>query len=272
MTFFSRDKNSGILGDLVDIHCHILPGVDDGSHSKSQSQRMLDLAWENGIHAIIATPHYMPEGRHPSPETLHRLTEELREYIYMRQYDMELYEGNEIYYHQEASELLEEGKILPLAGSHYVLVEFSPADDARYMRNALAELQNAGYDPILAHVERYMCLCKKPYDRIDELRRMGVLIQVNAGSVEGKMGPVAKKTVHSLLKRQWVDFVATDAHSDHGRSHAIGDCVRILRKKYPSEYVESILGGNARRILLGDGDHTGAACAMWNEEGYGTEI
>lgn len=261
MAFFNRDKRNRVPWKIVDIHCHILPGVDDGSHSKSQSHRMLDLAWENDIRTIIATPHFMPEGRHPSPETLRSLVDELREYAALRQYDMEIYEGNEIYYHQEALELLEEEEILSLAGSQYVLVEFSPADDARYIRNALAELQMAGYEPILAHVERYMSLCQKPYDRIGELREMGVLMQVNAGSIEGKMGPVAKKTVHSLLKKQWVDFVATDAHSDRSRSHAIGECVRILRKKYPAEYVESILGGNARRILPESG-----------EDIHGTEI
>ncbi|MCM1119049.1 MAG: protein-tyrosine-phosphatase [bacterium] len=261
MILLSRKKESDIPSGVVDIHCHILPGVDDGSRSVSQSCRMLDIAWENGIRAIVATPHYMPEGRHPAPETLRRLTEELRKYASLQQYNLEIYEGNEIYYHQEVPELLEEGKILPLAGSRYVLVEFSPADDARYIRNALSELQAAGYEPILAHVERYMSLCGKNGDRIGELREMGVLIQVNANSIEGKMGPVAKKTVHNLLKKQWVDFVATDAHSDRSRSHAIEDCVKMLRRKYPAEYVEDILGGNARRILSGD-----------RKDSYGTEI
>lgn len=259
MTFWS--KRSDIQGELVDIHCHILPGVDDGSHDKKQSYRMLDLAWKNGIRTIIATPHFMPEGHRPSVRTLLRLVEELQRYADERQYNITIHEGNEIYYHEEVPELLERGEILSLAGSDHVLVEFSPADDARYIRNALADILSTGYEPILAHVERYMSLCRKPYDRIGELREMGVLIQVNANSIEGKLGAVAKKTAHDLLKRQWVDFVATDAHSDHLRSHAIGDCVKLLRKKYPAEYVEDILGGNARRLLLE------------NREGsYGTKI
>ena len=79
---------------------------------------------------------------------------------------------------------------------------------------------------------------------------MGVLIQVNAGSIAGRMGTMSKNITRDLLKKQWVDFVATDAHSDYGYSHTIEDCVRILQKKYPAEYVESILGGNARRFLL----------------------
>lgn len=250
MALFNRRKDSGEHMELTDIHCHILPGVDDGSHSESQSHRMLDLAWKNGISTIIATPHYMPEGRHPSVDKLRSLVDELQEYADQQYYDMTIYEGNEIYYHEEVPELLEQGKILTLAGSSYVLVEFSPADDARYIRNALADIQSAGYDPIIAHVERYMSLCKKPYDRIRELRDMGVLIQVNANSIEGKMGPMSKNVTRDLLKKQWVDFVATDAHSDHGRSHAIEDCVKLLQKKYPAEYVEDILGGNARRLFL----------------------
>ncbi|MBO5281776.1 MAG: protein-tyrosine-phosphatase [Lachnospiraceae bacterium] len=236
---------------ITDIHCHILPGVDDGSHSMNQSRRMLDLAWENGIRTIIATPHFMPEGPHPSVDRLERLAEELREYAYEQNYDMEIYTGNEIYYHQEAPELLEEGKILTLAGSSYVLVEFAPAEDARYIRNALAAIQAAGYDPVLAHVERYMNLCRKPYEQIRQLRDLGVLIQVNANAIEGKMGPQARKITGELLKRQWVDFVATDAHSDRGRSHAIGECLELLYRKYPAEYVENILWRNAQRLFLG---------------------
>ncbi|MCM1218361.1 MAG: protein-tyrosine-phosphatase [Lachnospiraceae bacterium] len=249
MALFNRGKDSSDM-ELTDIHCHILPKVDDGSHSEEQSHRMLDIAWKNGIRTIIATPHYMPDGPHPPVEKLRRLVEELQEYADQQFYDMTIYEGNEIYYHEEVPELLEAGKILTLAGSSYVLVEFSPADDARYIRNALADIQSAGYDPILAHVERYMSLCKKPYDRIGELRDMGVLIQVNANSIEGKMGPMSKTVTRDLLKKQWVDFVATDAHSDRSRSHAIADCVKLLQRKYPAEYVEDILGGNARRLIL----------------------
>lgn len=253
MNFLSRDKRGAAPEELVDIHCHILPGVDDGSHSISQSRRMLDLAWENGIRAVVATPHFMPEGRHPDPGKLRGLVEELREYLWLRQYDMEIYEGNEIYYHEEAVRRLERGEILPLAGSSHVLVEFSPAEDVRYIRNALTQLQSAGYDPVIAHVERYMSLCRKPYDRIGELREMGVLVQVNAHSIEGKMGPALKKTAHDLLKKRLVDFVATDAHSDRGRSPAVGECVGILRRKYPAEYVAEILGNRARRLFLGQG-------------------
>lgn len=244
-----RDDPADYGPKITDIHCHILPGVDDGSHSMNQSKRMLDLAWANGIHAIIATPHFMPEGPHPSADRLRRLTEELREYAHEQNYDMKLYTGNEIYYHEEVPELLEDGKILTLADSSYVLVEFAPAEDARYIRNALAEVQAAGYDPILAHVERYMNLCKKPYEQIRQLRDMGVLIQVNANSIEGKMGPLARKITGELLKKQWVDFVATDAHSDRGRSHAVGECIEILQKKYPADYVEDILRRNAQRIF-----------------------
>lgn len=250
MTFWSRRKRNDIQRELVDIHCHIIPGVDDGSHSESQSHRMLDVAWKNGFTAIIATPHYVPEGRHPSADKLLNLIDELQDYADEQYYDITIYEGNEIYYHEEVPKLLKEGKILTLAGSSYVLVEFSPADDARYIRNALASIQSVGYNPIIAHVERYVSLCRKPYDYIKELRNMGVLIQVNAGSIAGKMGYMLKNVTRDLLKKQWVDFVATDAHSDYGRSHAIEDCVGILQKKYPLEYVESILGGNARRLLL----------------------
>lgn len=250
MGLFGNKRQPEYMNRVVDLHCHILPGVDDGAKNFEQSCRMLDIAYEQGISTIIATPHHMPEGKNASPDTIQEKVAELQQYADESHYNMEIYTGNEIYFYGEAADMLEEGEICTLAATSYVLVEFSPMDDARYIRNSLASLQNMGYNPIIAHVERYMSLCKSPYDKIRELKEMGVLIQVNAASVTGFFGKQSKTIAEQLLKKELVDFIGTDAHSDGGRAPKIQECARILTKKCKPEYVEKLLYRNAEKYLL----------------------
>lgn len=250
MSLFGKKRQADYHNQIIDVHCHIIPGVDDGAKSYEQAYAMLDIAYEQGISDIIATPHHMPDGKNASPEIIAARVAKLQEYVDTQQYDMRIYTGNEIYYHGEAADMLEEGKICTLAATNYVLVEFSPMDDARYIRNSLAELQNMGYQPIIAHVERYMSLVKPPFDRIQELRDMGILIQVNAGSITGFFGKHSKETAEKLLKKELVDFIGTDAHSDGGRAPRIAECAEILNKKCKPDYVENLLYRNALKYLL----------------------
>lgn len=252
MGLFGKKRKADIKMQIVDIHCHIIPGVDDGAKSYEQAYHMLDIAYEQGISDIIATPHHMPEGKNASPEVIRARVAKLQEYADSQQYEMNIYTGNEIYFHGEAADLLEEGKICTLAATNYVLVEFSPMDDARYIRNSLAELQNMGYNPIIAHVERYMSLIQVPFERIEELRDMGILIQVNAGSITGFFGKQSKAVAEKLLKKELVDFIGTDAHSDGGRAPKIAECAEILAKKCKPEYVEDLLYRNAERYILSE--------------------
>jgi len=252
MGLFGKKRQADYKNQIVDIHCHIIPGVDDGAKSYEQAYQMLDIAYEQGISDIIATPHYMPDGKNADPEMIQARVAKLQKYVDEMQYQMQIYTGNEIYFHGEAADLLEEGKICTLAATNYVLVEFSPMDDARYIRNSLAELQNMGYNPIIAHVERYMSLIQAPFDKITELRDMGILIQVNAGSITGFFGKQSKMVAEKLLKKELVDFIGTDAHSDGGRAPKIKECAEILEKKCKPDYVEDLLYRNAERYILSE--------------------
>lgn len=250
MGLFSKKEKAEYYGKIVDIHCHVLPGVDDGSKSMEMSQKMLDIAYDEGIGTVIATPHHMPEGRNVSPQGIRERVEKLQQYADAKSYDLTILPGNEIYYYSDAPDMLEEGKICSLAGTSYVLVEFSPMDESRYIRNSLAELQNMGFDPIIAHVERYMSLCKPPFEKIEQLREMGILIQVNAASVMGDFGKPTKALVEKLLKKQMVDFIGTDAHSSGNRAPKIMECAEYLSKKYDARYVEKLLYRNAEKYIL----------------------
>lgn len=238
-------------GDLqiTDIHSHILHGLDDGAKNREQSKKMLDIAWEQGIRKIVVTPHFMPEHRNPAKEKILEKLTQLQMYAEKKEYDIQLFPGNEIYYHEEIPELLEAGQIFTLAKSKYVLIEFSPMDDFRYIRNSLAAIQAVGFKPVLAHVERYECVCEKTLKRVVELRDMGVLIQVNMSSVEGKMGKKIQKTVLAMMKSQYVDLLGTDAHSDGSRAPYTFTCKKILRRRLPADYIENLFYKNAEMII-----------------------
>jgi len=250
MGFFKKAKKTVYAEGVTDIHCHILPGVDDGAKNMDQSKEMLDIAYEEGIRIMIATPHHMPEDEdNASPEVIREKVAQLQAYVDEQGYDMTILPGNEVYFYSEAPELLEEGKINTMAGTDYVLVEFSPMDEGRYIRNSLAELQNMGYEPIIAHVERYDSLCKD-LDRITELRDMGILIQVNVASIMGDFGKPMKAVAEKLLKKQMVDFIGTDAHSSGRRAPRVKECAEYLYKKYPAAYVDKILYANAEKYII----------------------
>lgn len=240
------------VSGIIDIHSHILAGVDDGAGSWEEAVRMLQMAQQQGIRAIVATPHFMPGRRNASTEHIKSAAAQLQSLAQENGCKIKIFAGNEIYYHEEVLEQLEEGRIFTLAGSAYILVEFAPLDDYRYIRNSLSELQAAGYCPILAHTERYENLCRKPFDKIEELRSMGVLIQINTGSLEGKMGKTMRARAFAMLKNRQADFVATDAHGTKDRAPDMEKSRKIIKKKCSKEYAELLFYKNAEELLFAE--------------------
>lgn len=236
---------------FIDMHCHILPGVDDGSKDLAMSLGMAKLAVENHIGTIIVTPHYNSAHRSVSPDGIRRRVEELQQTLNEEGLDLTLYPGNELFYDTTLPDLLSKGKVLTLADSRYCLVEFHPMDDYRYIRDGLRALIYEGFHPILAHCERYECLVKKP-PLAEELAEQKILLQCNSASVVQKLFQPVPKFVNSLLRQKLVSFVSTDAHRDSGtRSPDLTGAVAWLRKKYDGAYVQALLAGNAQRVLEG---------------------
>ena len=133
-----------------------------------------------------------------------------------------------------------------MLGSRYVLTEFSTNDSFVTVRNYIYELITKGYRPIVAHVERYFC-CQEP-ERIQELKKLGAQIQINADSVLGYEGHTIKKFCAGLMKDDLVDFIGSDAHNLEGRKMNLGKCVAYVRKKMGQDYAEEIFVDNPRRI------------------------
>ena len=240
----------GITSGYIDIHSHILAEVDDGSRSMSMSMTMLDIAYKEGIRGIIATPHYHP-GK--SMITYDKLLEKFGEFKKAAKSihpDMKLYLGREVFYTSDALEAIESGAKLTIENNRYLLVEYSTITDFHYIRASINNIVQAGLIPIIAHIERYECLVKN-IEYVEELRDMGAIIQVNAASIIGQGGRGAKSYTKKLLKNQYIDVVATDAHSDGNRAPRINECAAYLVKKYGQEYTEDILIYNPERIIEG---------------------
>ena len=232
---------------LIDIHCHVLPGLDDGSRNMEESLSMLEIAEAEGITDIIATPHYK-EGRHnASVHTILERMQTLQKKADERGICVTLHPGNEIYCFEGMGDALDEGRVLTLNGTDRVLIEFSPFESYSYIRSALDSVRGMDYIPVLAHAERYDCLIKHQ-EYVKDLKRIDTEIQVNASSAAGAHGYPAKRFIHRLLKEQLVDYVATDAHDSQRRAPSIQKCLSFLYRKYDSDYVQKITWENAKKM------------------------
>lgn len=224
---------------LFDIHCHILYGVDDGAKTLEQSDKMLSIAYSQGIRKIILTPHFNKRIWDVDDETVKARYAQLVQLVRDKYQGMELYLGCEVFYHGNTLEELEKGVIPTMAGSRYVLVEFDTSVRYEILSHAVMGIIQNDYIPIIAHAERYECLLKD-VDRVYELKGFGALIQVNASGVMGDHGRLEKKFIKNLLKKQQVNFIATDAHRDDKRAPMIKDCASYVTKKYGYDYARKI--------------------------------
>ncbi|MDF2589533.1 MAG: Protein-tyrosine-phosphatase [Anaerocolumna sp.] len=234
---------------FIDIHSHILPQLDDGSSSMEQTLRMLKIAYDDGIRTMIATPHAHDGRGACDKEVMEQKLKDVKEAIKDTYPGMKLYLGSEIYYSHDSIKKLNDKKYPAMADTKYVLVEFSPMAEFRYIKNGLQEFILDGFNPIVAHVERYYYVVKD-LERVDELIQMGACIQVNAASITGEFGKEYQGITKKLIKNNFIHFLSTDAHSDGNRAPRLKKCVDYLTKKYGEEYISEILIHNAEKLLL----------------------
>lgn len=230
----------------VDVHTHILPGVDDGSQDMEETVRMLKLASEQEIRTIIATPHYIA-GRDNTPASQ---LEAIRDQVQAQadQWNINIYLGNELYYSESILEALKAKEALTLADSRYVLVEFSVRDTYERIFKGLKELVYGGYAPILAHVERYQALYKRA-DLISELVKLGCYIQMNAESLLGGIFNSEANSNRKLFNLGLVHLIGSDCHDSRVRTPRMKDTVKTLRKKCDEGLINMVFMENPMNVL-----------------------
>lgn len=240
--------SNGVGTGYIDVHCHIIPHVDDGAGSSTQALRMIKIAYESGIRTMIATPHYEVGRYEDNKDEIEKYYSKLKALVSKRYPDFNIFLGNEIFFSYGVVDRLNENKIFTMADSCYVLVEFSPDDKLKYINESLYELINGGYTPILAHTERYDEVMASR-SNIEDLVDAGVYIQINSATIAGRNGRGIRRKVLKLIKDDLVHFIGTDAHSDGRRSPELGDCVKYLLRKTDEEIVDRLLRGNALKII-----------------------
>lgn len=233
---------------LVDVHCHILPQVDDGAPDMKTALAMLAREYDDGVRAVILTPHFRLRMFENEEEDIVEAYERLCEAAAGRFRDLELYLGCELHSHADIVDSVRGREQFRLAGSDYVLVEFSGADSQEYMRNRLYRLCANSFMPIVAHVER----CKCVRDDLRFARRlvdMGVRFQVNADSVAGKDGLKVRRFCRTLMEEGLLYCIGSDAHDLKSRPPRMKECAAWISKKFGSSYMETLMINNPREII-----------------------
>ena len=231
---------------MIDIHCHLLYGVDDGPKEMEESIKMLKTASEQGVTDIILTPHYRRGMFKFDKELVFEKKATLEPYA--KDVGIQLHLGTEFHVNGDIIEYLEEGRCLTLADSEYVLTEYEYDTDYSYIFQMSHTLLRCGYVPVIAHVERYGCLVKNP-KRLEELQEIGALIQVNAGAVIGEEGWNAKRFCKKALKNGWVDMIASDSHGIKKRVCYMDDAYDYVSEKYGEKLAYKLMIKNPKKII-----------------------
>ena len=208
---------------MIDLHLHILPGIDDGSSSLEESVRMAKRLSELGFKGAFCTSHYIADSPQAADnQTKNRLREKLQAELDKAGIKLKLMPGNEIYIDPKMVDYLTKGKASCLGGElsskkkhQHVLFELPFYAEVSYLRDIIFELKAKGLVPILAHPERYLFIQKKK-EVIFEIVKLGVKLQSNYGSIVGQYGGKAKKIMKFLLKNRLVSYLGTDIHRAEG--------------------------------------------------------
>ena len=234
---------------MIDIHNHLLYGVDDGSKSLEESIDVLKDMSKSGYEDIILTPHYIVDSSYQSKkdtnlERLNVLKEELKK----NNIDINLYLGNEIYIDDDIETLLKNNKISSLNDSKYLLIELPMNGIYEEYESIFGSLIQKGYKVILAHPERYESF-QKDYTKITDLKAIGVLFQCNLDSINGKYGEEAKNTIIRMLEDKLVSFIGTDIHRKKDE-YAKWVVAKALMLEYiDPNYLEDLFLNNPKKII-----------------------
>lgn len=231
------------MGELTDIHSHILPEIDDGSESLEKSLAMIAEEISQGVKNIFCTPHYRIPYTKEKEETK-RIFNEFNEKVKEKNLPVNLYLGQEIAVNENTLSMLKSGRLLTLDDGKYVLLEFCLTKKTTDVSETVHEFVVEGFKPIVAHIERY------PYLTLDDaydVKRGGGLIQINADAAleVGKIfgGAYIKK----LIEENLVDFVASDYH--YFRKNNMKEAYHAVTKRYGEEVAEKLFFLNAEKIL-----------------------
>lgn len=225
-----------IAPGFADLHQHVLWGLDDGPQSPQEMHSLLRAAAEDGIGLIAATAHADPAAR-PFPLSLYyqRLAE-ANAYCQEKGLPLRLVSGCEILYCNSVPDLLTAGKLPALGNSRHVLIEFDHNAALSQISEAADSLYRAGFQPVLAHVERYRCLVRSPRRAMEAREEYGLIYQMNCETVLRPAGLWKRRFAEKLLNARAIDAIATDAHDTALRPVRMREAYQQLVLQYGVRY------------------------------------
>lgn len=233
---------------MIDIHCHIVSGLDDGSKSLEQSIEMAKIASNDGIRKIINTSHYHLDSKFVVGKEIEEKVNNFNNILKEQGIDLEILIGNELYYTNELMNRIDELDFYSLNKSKYILIEFSPSNFPDNIEDIIYEFKIRNYIPILAHVERYEKIVKDP-NKIYEYIKAGALIQINSNSITGKSGKEIQNICNILIRNNMVHFVATDAHSSNSRKPVLNNSYKYVEDKLGKQKAKEIFYDNPQKLI-----------------------
>ena len=233
---------------MIDFHSHIIPGVDDGSKSVEETYNLILEAKEAGFTDIIMTSHFTSHYYEPKPYELKLWKEKLQELIKIKEIDINLHSGMEVYVSNRLEELIKNEKLLTIADSKYILIELPINASINYLDNILYILDTFGLKLILAHPERYIYVQDNP-SIIDDYISKGILLQCNFGSIIGQYGKNAEHIIKRMLKNGQVDFLGSDCHRENTVYKTIPEAVRKIKSLIGEEEFNKIAVLNPKKVL-----------------------
>lgn len=236
---------------MTDIHCHILPHVDDGADSLDDALAMARAAWKSGVKNIAATPHFFGEERSVSViPLLKKQFSLLRNALVQCKIPITLFEGAEVLCTAETPLLAKQSLLPTLGHGRYVLCEFFFDESAGTILRIIDQIASSRYIPVIAHPERYDAFQNDP-SFAEYFFDAGFPLQLNRGSILGRFGNNAQTTAEYLLSHGLCHAIASDAHSPHRRTTYMADVRQIVSEHFGQALADALLCENPARILYG---------------------
>ena len=240
------------MNTMVDVHAHILPGIDDGAADWEGALEMARMAVSSGVDTLVCTPHTNIPGMYENykSEKLEDLFRSFERKLMKENIPLKVLRGSEIYASLDMQYRIDRGDILPLNGTDCYLVEFGFDQEPDFMREVLYGMRRCGIRPLLAHPERYDCVQAFPA-LVYEWMMDGIYIQVNRASFFGRFGPEAEETVWRLLEHRLITCIASDAHSPKRRTTYMQDIYQLLKNEFSEDTAQRLLDIQPRMLVTG---------------------
>ena len=254
---FFFNVSPGHPNNMIDLHCHILPGIDDGPQTWEESLKMADLAVGDGIRTLVATPHLFPHrtvdpGECNDRQTIIQKIEEFRARLAAAQIPLEILPGCDFPLSQEGLDLLDEDQVITINdGRRYLLLEFPDTSLPPATEDICYALQSRGLTPIITHPERHMVIQERP-EKLGRLLDLGCLAQLTAASLTGLFGRRVADLSRTLVKKGYIHLLASDAHSSRGRKPLLSAAVTLLSRIIGPDKAQAMVTTIPAKIIRGE--------------------